>query len=626
MNKIIFFFSFVFFVVLSYIVLQYESNDKIDKHLEETTTRYSQNYNLIYNDYKILSSVIFDTKINTKEVIDTFKEASDAPKEKQAILREQLFLKLKDTYKLLQNHNLKQLHFHLPNNDSFLRFHRPEKFGDNLSNVRATIKYVNESKKPIDGFEEGRIYNGYRFVYPLFDGERHIGSVEVSFSTLAMNTEMMKNFDVLGKFLISKKVVGEKVFKDEKSNYVESKFEDFYYEAKVDDQIQVYNKHNVKLLVSQNTKDILKKRAFDTESFSLYDTASNSIMTFLKIQNPISNEVVGIFLIRSDGSYVIAKKTNTRFIFGILIVFLVLLHIFIYRILYQKQLLNRLVEEKTEQLTRTNRELEESQYEIELINQNLEKRIKDEISISRSKDKIISEQSKMVAMGEMIGNIAHHWRQPLSAITTSITGMLVQKEFGLLDDNTFKESCERINDNAQYLSKTIDDFRNMLRGDSIKERFNVAQVIHMFIGVNTKLINEEKITIQLNLNEEIMAKGIRNELGQCLVNLLNNAKDAMVNKPDKFIFIDLFKDKDYAVITFKDSGGGIEENILDKVFEPYFTTKHQSRGTGLGLHGVYKMIVDGMEGSVSVENDVYNYNEKKLKGAKIIISLVLEND
>ncbi len=258
-------------------------------------------------------------------------------------------------------------------------------------------------------------------------------------------------------------------------------------------------------------------------------------------------------------------------------------------------------------------------------------RISSIIDVSDLKDResrLIS-QSKLASMGEMIGNIAHQWRQPLSVISTSASGMQVQKEMNILSDDEFYKYCEIINENAQFLSQTIDDFRNFIKGDSKPVRFDLKNDTDSFIKLVDATIKRNNITIILDLEENIKIQGYPNELIQCFMNIFNNAKDALIEhneEDDRFIFISQIIDEDNVIIEFKDNAGGIPEDIIDKVFDPYFTTKHKSQGTGLGLHMSYNLVTSGMKGTLKVKNKEFNFNEKHYKGASFNIIIPLNSD
>ena len=235
------------------------------------------------------------------------------------------------------------------------------------------------------------------------------------------------------------------------------------------------------------------------------------------------------------------------------------------------------------------------------------------------------ESEKMASMGEMIGNIAHQWRQPLSVISTVSTGMILQKEYDILTDDFFVESCESINNNAQYLSKTIDDFKNFIKGDRIKKQFVLEDEINSFLNLVSSSIKNHNINVILDLQEGIKLDGYQNELTQCLINIFNNAKDELKDKDEetRYVFISTSIKNNKAIIKIKDNAGGIPDDIINKIFEPYFTTKHKAQGTGLGLHMSYNLIVDGMDGTIKANNSTYEYDGNEYCGAEFIITLPL---
>jgi len=254
-----------------------------------------------------------------------------------------------------------------------------------------------------------------------------------------------------------------------------------------------------------------------------------------------------------------------------------------------------------------------------------------DITEHKKTEKILAEQhekliksEKMASIGEMVGNIAHQWRQPLSVISIAATGMQMQKKHNLLDDNTFNKTCDAINDNAQYLSKTIDDFRNFIKGDTKSIQFNLKTDTASFLKLIDSSIKNSNLDVVLDLTENININGYPNELIQCFINIFNNAKDALLENNDednRYIFISQATINNNVIIKFKDNAGGISKSIIHKIFEPYFTTKHQSQGTGLGLHMTYNFIVDTMKGSIDVNNVAFEYNDKKHRGAEFTITL-----
>ncbi len=244
-----------------------------------------------------------------------------------------------------------------------------------------------------------------------------------------------------------------------------------------------------------------------------------------------------------------------------------------------------------------------------------------DITQEKEQERLFFEQSKMASMGEMIGNISHQWRQPLSVISTGATGLKLQKEFDSLTDEFLVETCDMIDKNAQYLSKTIDDFRDFIKGDRALELFNLEEVVYSFIRLIEGSIKNNDINMIFDLQKDLKLNGFPNELIQCFMNIFNNSKDAFKDQNEKLIFITTYEQKDKVIIVFKDNAGGIADEILNRIFDPYFTTKHKSQGTGLGLNMTYNLIVDGMKGIIKAQNTNYTYEGKNHKGAEFIITL-----
>ena len=242
------------------------------------------------------------------------------------------------------------------------------------------------------------------------------------------------------------------------------------------------------------------------------------------------------------------------------------------------------------------------------------------------KQTILHQQSKMAAMGEMIGNIAHQWRQPLSTITTASTGMILQKEMGILNDEFFFEATKKINSSAQHLSKTIDDFRNFFSPNKIKSNIHLENLFAITFDLISAQFSAKDIKIIKNI-ENIELYTYENELLQALINILNNARDELIKLPndeEKFIFIDAFKSGTNKLeITIKDNAGGIKEENLEKVFEPYFSTKHKAQGTGIGLYMTEEIITKHLNGQIFVENKEFVYDNKTYFGAQFTIELNL---
>ena len=227
-------------------------------------------------------------------------------------------------------------------------------------------------------------------------------------------------------------------------------------------------------------------------------------------------------------------------------------------------------------------------------------------------------------MGEMIGNIAHQWRQPLSLISTVSSGLKFKYEMGTFNEKEYVSSLEKILESTNYLSNTIDDFRNFFKTDKEVVEFSIQSVITKSINLMGNSFTSDNVSLELNINNQLVI-GYENELLQSLLNILNNAKDALKEKEDnKVIIISTDIINDILRINIQDSAGGVPQDIINKIYEPYFTTKHQSQGTGIGLYMTKEIIVKHMNGQIEVSNTEFEYNNNKLTGALFSISIPLK--
>ncbi|QOY54825.1 sensor histidine kinase [Candidatus Sulfurimonas marisnigri] len=294
-------------------------------------------------------------------------------------------------------------------------------------------------------------------------------------------------------------------------------------------------------------------------------------------------------------------------------------------IIYNKHVksLNDRLAKKSIKLKKINMELEKATYELSKFSKELEKRVKEEVKENKEKDKLVSQQSKMAAMGEMIGNIAHQWRQPIAIISMWANNIIADIDMGNIKNEELRKYANSINMQTQHLSQTIDDFRNFFTPNKEKSIFTLRSSVDKTMSLLTASFKTHSIELIEDI-EDIEIVALENELTQAILNIIKNAKDVLETRPDgsrKLIFINVYKKDSKAIIEIKDSGGGIADNIIDKVFEPYFTTKHKSQGTGIGLYMTESIITKHLHGEITAENSEYEYKGKHYKGAVFAISL-----
>lgn len=220
---------------------------------------------------------------------------------------------------------------------------------------------------------------------------------------------------------------------------------------------------------------------------------------------------------------------------------------------------------------------------------------------NRIKDALLMKQSRFIEMGTMINNIAHQWKQPLNIIELCITDLTVKSMMGTVDQEYQHKLFSNIHNQVEFMSKTIDIFKNFLnddQSDKKRETFSLQKAITNSMHLLGSRLEDNKVSITLNLDEQAYAYGSINEIEQVILIIINNAIDAQSDK----IAIECTHEKTGNLLRISDNGGGFSPEIIDKVFDAYFTTKHQSQGTGLGLF-IAKMIVEiKFNGSIEAHN------------------------
>ena len=247
----------------------------------------------------------------------------------------------------------------------------------------------------------------------------------------------------------------------------------------------------------------------------------------------------------------------------------------------------------------------EATRKIQRLNSDLERRIEDEIEKNRQKDSLLFQQAKLASMGEMIGNIAHQWRQPLNIISMLFQKVYRQQKKGTLDTPMMKHTLNQAMETINHMSQTIDNFRGHFEPNKTKVHFTVLSVVQGVISIVEESFKIANIEIQTCIESETGLYSYPEDLKQVLMNLLNNAKDAMKsnNVARGIIRFDVLITQNSEIsINFSDNAGGINDEHIDKIFEPYYTTKHKSQGTGIGLYMSKRIIEERLGGAITASN------------------------
>jgi len=378
----------------------------------------------------------------------------------------------------------------------------------------------------------------------------------------------------------------------------------------IDSVVKVYDSPAILAL------DRLNKNIIGIDSTLWFNLASKKI-------DLIEDIKLKIFQDLCDRNFQKISKLNNALISQAVLIFVVLIVIFIISYIISRDILSKLkmlqngLVSFLNYVDRTNNKFkfikisgdDEFANMAKVLNKSMTqtaKHIREEVKNAASNERQLQESLKMAQMGEMIGNIAHQWRQPLSVITTAASGMKIEKEFGILDDEKFIHYCDNIDKNAQYLSETIDTFRDFIKDEKSKKVVVLQDRIDNALDLVSSNLSSHHISLikDIDYSDPINLEMVPGELPQVIINIINNAKDILCEKKieEPVVKVSLEHIDNQAIISIEDNGGGVPEDIMGKIFDPYFTTKHKSQGTGLGLHMSYNIVKDSLDGTLSVKN------------------------
>ncbi|GFO59990.1 hypothetical protein GMST_23150 [Geomonas silvestris] len=242
--------------------------------------------------------------------------------------------------------------------------------------------------------------------------------------------------------------------------------------------------------------------------------------------------------------------------------------------------------------------------DLKKLNADLENRVNQRTAELREKDQLLLLQSRQAAMGEMIGNIAHQWRHPLNLLGLTVQQFLLFYDLGHFDRGFVSQSVSKAMELIEHMSRTIDDFRNYFKPDKVKVDFNVRETVAGALSLIRGSLQTPRIEIELNADKDLVIHGYPNEFAQVLINILINARDALAERqcPAPKVTINISRDCETTVVTVADNAGGVPGEIIDKIFDPYFSTKSPQLGTGVGLFMSKSIIERNMGGRLAVRN------------------------
>jgi signal transduction histidine kinase len=565
----------VFFIAIYaifYTVVSQDQQKRTKILLDQQIDYLHENYKVSANYFKTISENTYDTLFSRPDVLEIFYQANHTNNQKlKAKLRKKLYDILKPHFDHLKQSGVNILLFSFPNNRTFLRVHKPSKFDDDLSKVRYSFTYVNKQQKPIRGFEQGKISHAFRNIKPLYYKGEFLGSVDLSFSSEVMQQMMRRVHGVDTHFILNKHVFDTKIWQAQKQIRYEPSIEHDDYLFAIPKQRDFLP---TKLKITQKLKDEIARGIQTGNAFSLYYHINQTvyIISFSPIRNIKEHKTVAYLVsyVKSEYLYELYDQYMwwyILFFIGFLLVLILFYHNVRHRFLLQKM-------------------------------------VDDEVAKNREKDFLVTQQARYAQMGEMISMIAHQWRQPLAAISSTVGSLQLEIQ---LKDNEWKEGdskLQRIADYTQHLSTTIDDFRNFFKEEKEAVDTTLEQIIDESLFMIVAILRSEGITVKKEYECHEKLSLFANELKQVVLNILKNAQEAFQERKilNPTIDIKTFRDDHFCCISFTDNAGGIQEDVLEHVFDPYFTTKGSLNGTGLGLYMSKKIVQEHCGGLLIAEN------------------------
>lgn len=571
-----------FVLIETALILFYLSgrNDAKGEYLQQHIDKTDQIYTSTFESQANVLNVFSESIMKNSEIMYLINEASMNSKELRAFYRESLKSVFLSFLPDLQKQGFKNVRFWLSNQE-LLYSMNPDNYKSPLVAPPAAKTAV-KRKKTEHFFETDTLQYAYRYFVPLtYNGK------------IICVMEAVADFQILGAAI---------------SRIFGGKYHTLSFEKSLSKELKITNlthpeSHNSKHLpiplpIEESVNSLLQRQNIDlhkpyTAIFDAEDTLY--VLNLYPLKNSLNHITGALF------SYHQAPELESHYKRYLLFVILGTLIATITFILIYTAFQAKF------RIQRNNEQIRKLLFEVEELNANLEKRIEEETRKNREKDHIMIQQSKMASLGEMISNIAHQWRQPLNVTAIVIQDLEYLYETGELDKENLKDAVNKSMSQIKYLSQTIDDFRKYFVQGAQKETFLLDKAIEEILFLFGKELQDLDIPLDTKIAPYELTT-FRSEFQQVLINLLTNAKEAIIHKRQNTpgysgkIGIHSSQSSERLTITIRDDAGGIPEEILHKIYEPYFTTKFESQGTGIGLYMCKMIIENNMEGKIHARN------------------------
>jgi len=546
------------------------------------------------DSYEKVFTNLFRNKLDTEEVKRLIYMAVKDP-ENIDIYRYRLLEYTKPYYESLNSIGLENVNFHMPGAINFLRMERPLYYGDDLSFRRLLLQAEN-SGEFVKGFENGRYQLAYRFIFPLYYDNLFIGTVEMSVGIQSFISKMNRIFGIGYSYLLEK----NKIFRNYSANYI-GDFADISIsneyildtcDSCVRDTAAKCSPSSIRAALTDSIINDDSRRLKRYKGFAeIINLGDDILYTYIPVSNNYSEWFGYIVSHEPDDGYAGINRTY-RIIFAMVSISMFSIFAIVFALYH-------------------------NQRKIKAINSELETKVKEKVAELNEKNQFISQQSKMVTMGEMLNSILHQWKQPLNAISM-ISDIMI---FDYSHKDCEKESLENlknIKEQAIFMSQTGNDFRNFMKPSKEKVRFKIAESIEEVINLFRFSFDRYGVDFDsewdYETKENALVLGYPNEFKHIMLNFFNNSRDAIVELRELMVgreedvsdykgvitvSVEIIESE--IIVKVSDTGGGMVPDVINRVFEKDFSTK-ESQGSGIGLFIAKEMVEKSMSGSVSVMN------------------------
>lgn len=503
-------------------------------------------------------------------------------------------------------------------------------FQNKTSNKNYLIQIENAYKKSFDNIHtlfEKKLIDHYEmatknieekdFKIKLYSSHKFLKNIEVKdINTTTIYTNKLSNGQtILDVFANNKKEVFYKLLVPIKKEEKINSYAQYIVDIRVFlDEIKEFDGSNGIVYIIDNDKsnDIYLKEYYESEVFKfMVEECPTDKRPVIEVQDEfyvkkdleikniegtlVANAIFFLDVTKEKKDYISTVRTSI-FTSILLFIFAAVIVNYFFNSLIKK------INKKEEALRKINKNLE----------QTVENEIKHRLEVQQTaqeqkqkSEQLLMQQSKLALLGEMIGNIAHQWRQPLMQLSAILMYFDAYNEKGKLTPERFEKKLKEGNLIIDFMSKTIEDFRNYYKPEKQKEEFLLKDSVDSALFIINSSLKTSNIKVDIsNIDENIKLFSYKNEFSQALLNIITNAKDILNLRKTQNgeIKIKAKEENDHIIISVEDNAGGIEEENIKKVFDPYFTTKHKSQGTGIGLYMTKMIVENNMDGSIEVSN------------------------